>query len=172
MEWVRLIKISLVATTALFLLITVFNNVTDYPSNYAFVSNVLSMSDTFPGNRLMYRALTASWIHHTFYVLIILWELVAGVLCAWGSWQLVRHLKAKAAVFQRQKREALLGLGLSLQLWFLAFMTVGGQWFAMWQSERWNGQDAATRLFLIMAVILIFVYLPEQDDAGTDVTND
>jgi hypothetical protein len=34
-------------------------------------------------------------------------------------------------------------------LWFSGFITVGGEWFLMWQSEIWNGQEAAFRLVVI-----------------------
>lgn len=78
----RLAKISLVASAALFLLIVVFNNLTDYGSNFEFVRHVLSMDTTFPGNRGMWRAMTSPIIHHIFYALIIVWEWVAGVMLA------------------------------------------------------------------------------------------
>jgi len=31
----------------------------------------------------------------------------------------------------------------------------------MWQSPTWNGQEAAFRMFLIEAAILIYLHLPE-----------
>jgi predicted small integral membrane protein len=45
--------------------------------------------------------------------------------------------------------------------WFIAFITVGGEWFTMWQSQIWNGQDAAFRMFACIGIVLIFLYLPE-----------
>ena len=160
---VRYVKISLLATTALFLLITVFNNVTDYGSNLNFVKNVLSMTDTFPGNSLRYRAITSPVVHHLGYLSIILWELLGGVFCGLGCWKLVQASKADAATFQRAKSLGLVGYGISLLLWYLAFMTIGGQWFAMWQSDQWNGQDAAGRLFFIMGIGMIFLSLRDDE---------
>jgi predicted small integral membrane protein len=41
-------------------------------------------------------------------------------------------------------------------------MTVGGEWFLMWQSRIWNGQDAAFRLFAFMGVSLLFLNQPDE----------
>jgi predicted small integral membrane protein len=38
---------------------------------------------------------------------------------------------------------------------------VGGEWFLMWQSKNWNGQDAAFRMFAVVGIVLLF--LVQQD---------
>ena len=40
------------------------------------------------------------------------------------------------------------------------FMAIGGEWFAMWQSEDWNGLDAALRVFVLSGVVLLVDHLP------------
>ena len=40
-------------------------------------------------------------------------------------------------------------------------MVVGGEWFAMWQSQLWNGQQAAFRFYVTLLAVLVFV---NQDD--------
>jgi len=151
----RLSKTALVAASSFFLLLVVFNNLTDYGSNFAFVQHVLAMDSTFPGNKLMWRALTSPAIHHAFYASIILWEFVAGLLLAAGTWKLWQARSASA--WQAAKSLAVAGLVLSLLQWFVAFITVGGEWFAMWQSSTWNGQNAAFRMFAILGLILLFL---------------
>jgi predicted small integral membrane protein len=47
---VRLCKISLLTAIAFFFTFVVFNNITDFDSNYQFVQHVLMMDSTFPGN--------------------------------------------------------------------------------------------------------------------------
>ena len=42
-------------------------------------------------------------------------------------------------------------------------MAVGGEWFLMWQSKVWNGQDAAFRLFAMMGVSLVFLNLRDDE---------
>ncbi len=159
---IRLSKAALVASSALFLLIVVFNNLTDYGSNFEFVRHVLGMDTTFPGNKGMWRALTSPFIHHAFYASIILWELISGVLLAAGAWKLWQARSASAAVWQHAKSLATAGLVLNTLLWFLAFITIGGEWFLMWQSSTWNGQNAAFRMFAILGLILVF--LNQRDD--------
>ena len=43
-----------------------------------------------------------------------------------------------------------------------AFLTIGAEWFLMWQSKIWNGQEAAFRMFACVALILLFA---SRDDA-------
>ena len=47
-------------------------------------------------------------------------------------------------------------------LWFFGFMVVGGEWFQMWQSQTWNGQEAAFRFIGCIGLVLIF--LAQKDD--------
>jgi predicted small integral membrane protein len=41
-------------------------------------------------------------------------------------------------------------------------MVVGGEWFQMWQSESWNGQQGAFCLTACIGIVLIF--LNQKDD--------
>lgn len=161
----RLSKIALVAAAALFLAVVVFNNVTDYDSNYQFVRHVLNMSTTFPGNQGMWRAIDSPAVHHAFYVSIILWELAAAVVIGVGARKLWQARRAAAAEWQAAKQWAACGLTVSMLQWFVAFITVGGEWFLMWQSTTWNGQEAAFRMFAILGVILVF--LQQRDEEVT-----
>jgi predicted small integral membrane protein len=67
MVLIRCSKILLVASVALFTTLVVFNNITDYGSNYAFVEHVLRMDTTFPNNKGMWRAITSPTLHHAAY---------------------------------------------------------------------------------------------------------
>ena len=159
----RLAKIALTAASAFFLSIVVLNNLTDYGSNFGFVQHVLSMSTTFPGNHLMWRSIEVASVHHLFYVSLILWETAAGTLIGFGAWKLWRARRAPVAEWQRAKGIATIGFTLSLLQWYVAFITIGGEWFAMWQSKMWNGQDAAFRLFAIMGISLIFLNMRDDE---------
>jgi hypothetical protein len=39
----------------------------------------------------------------------------------------------------------------------VAFLDVGGEWFLMWQSRIWNGQEEAFRMFTIVGVVFLVV---------------
>ena len=160
----RLVKIALVAAVALYLGIVALNNLTDYGSNFEFVRHVLSMDTTFPDNRLKWRALTSPVIHHVFYASIILWEAASTIALAVGTWKLWQKRLAPAAEFNAAKSFAVGALGFNLLLWFVAFLCIGGEWFVMWQSQIWNGQSAAFRMFACIALVLLFVRTPDTDE--------
>lgn len=157
----RLAKTLLVAAVAFFHTLVVFNNLTDYASNYQFVRHVLLMDSTFPGNHAMWRAIYPQWIHTLFYDSIITWEGLVAVLTWVGAGQLLSAAGKPVVAFQRAKRPAIAGLTVSLLLWFVAFLSVGGEWFLMWQSPTWNGQEAAFRMFLVVGVIFLLLLMPE-----------
>ena len=159
----RIAKISLVFGIALFYTFVVLNNLTDYNSNYQFIRHVLMMDSTFPGNRGMWRALNSPSIHTTFYVCIILWETVTMLLCWWGGIRLTGALRAPAAAFHQAKQTAIAALTLSLLMWLVAFLSVGGEWFLMWQSKSWNGQEAAFRMFTVVGITLLVLARPDSD---------
>ena len=162
----RLSKIIVTSASALFLLIVVFNNLTDYWSNFHFVQHVLSMDSTFPGNAAMWHAVPWPIAHHLFYAGIILWEATAGTLIALGTIKLWQNRAAPAATWQKAKGLAALGLTISLFQWYFAFIVVGGEWFLMWQSKTWNGQDAAFRMFAMMGISLIYLTMRNDDLDG------
>jgi predicted small integral membrane protein len=157
----RLSKCALLFGVAFFFTLVVFNNTTDYNSNYQFVRHVLSMDSTFPGNHGMWRALPQPAIHTAFYLSVIAWETATGILCWWALARLLRHIRSPAPIFNQAKSIAILALTLGCMLWFLAFIDVGGEWFLMWQSKIWNGQDAAFRMFVMLALTLLYLTQPE-----------
>ena len=57
--------------------------------------------------------------------------------------------------------EAALTLGLLMRL--VAFLSLGGEWFLMWQSKMRNGQDAAFLMFTVIGIVLLLVALPESE---------
>lgn len=167
----RLCKISLLAGVAFCLLLIVFNNLFDYGSNYAFVQHVLSMDTLFSGEAQAWRAFRdptpgdgSWWFHHAFYWSIIAWEALACGLVGAGAWRLWRLRHADAAEFNRGKSLAAAGLTVSMLQWFVAFIAVGGEWFLMWQSKTWNGQDAAFRMFGCLGLVLIFLAQRDAED--------
>jgi predicted small integral membrane protein len=159
----RLAKLLLVAAVALFYTLIVFNNLTDYGSNYQFVHHVLLMDTTFPGNHGMWRAIHPLLIQTVFYASIIGWESVTMVLSWVGTVALLRALRRPAADFNCAKRFSILAFTLGMLLWFVAFISVGGEWFLMWQSKIWNGQEAAFRMFTIIGIVLLLLAMPDTE---------
>ena len=159
----RTIKMLLIFGLALFYTLVVLGNVTDYGSNYEFVRHVMMMDTTFPGNKAMWRAINSPALHTVFYLTIITWEAVTMILCWWGGLRLAQALRGSAAAFQQAKQVSLAALALSLMMWLFVFLGVGSEWFLMWQSKSWNGQDAAFRMFTVAGIVLLIVALPDMD---------
>ncbi len=159
----RLAKIALVFAVALYYSLVVFNNLTDYDSNYKFVRHVLMMDTTFPGNHGLWRAINASAWHTVIYLSIIGWEVLTMILCWWGGLRLAKTFRSPAAEFHQAKRVAIVGLALGLLMWLVAFLCVGGEWFLMWQSKTWNGQEAAFRMFTVLGIALLLFAQPDTD---------
>ena len=162
---VRLSKCALLAGVALYFTLVAFNNITDYDSNFQFVRHVLMMDSTFPNNRAMWRAINTPLIHTLFYLSIICWATLTAILSWWGTIQLFRSLHAPAPIFHRAKTIPIAALTLGCLLWFVAFLSIGGEWFLMWQSTTWNGQEAAFRMFTVLGIILLYISLPEHEPA-------
>ena len=160
----RVAKMLLVFAVALFYAFVVFNNTTDYDSNYQFVQHVMMMDSTFPGNHGMWRAINTPALHTTFYVVIIAWEALAMLLCFGGGVKLAGALRGTAAAFHSAKGVAIIGLTVGLLQWLVAFLSVGGEWFLMWQSRNWNGQDAAFRMFTVVGIVLLFLAQPDIEE--------
>ncbi|HEU5351656.1 MAG TPA: DUF2165 domain-containing protein [Terracidiphilus sp.] len=159
----RTAKILLLAGIAILYTLVVFNNLTDFNSNYQFVRHVLAMDTTFPGNHGMGRAITSPNIDLAFYFSIIAWEILTTLLLWLGVASLIRFFGASPAIFHASKRIAILALTLSLLMWLVAFLSVGAEWFLMWQSHVWNGQDAAFRMFMVVGIVLLVLIQPETD---------
>ena len=159
----RIAKILLVGALAFYACIVAYDNIIDYGSNYQFVRHVLSIDTTFPGNALIHRAITNERVWSKVYALIIAWEWLTSALLAIGALALLVRLRAPAAIFNRAKTWAVAGLLAGFGLWFFGFLVVAGEYFAMWQSQTWNGQEAAFRLTMVIIGVLIFVGLPESD---------
>jgi predicted small integral membrane protein len=77
-----------------------------------------------------------------------------GVTCC------CNHLRSQAATFNRAKGLAAVAAGLGFLVWFFGFMVIGGEWFQMWQSSQWNGQEAAFRFYL---TILVLIFVMQKD---------
>ncbi|SEG54273.1 Predicted small integral membrane protein [Bryocella elongata] len=160
----RLAKTVLMAAMAFFFTLVVFNNITDFDSNYQFVHHVLSMDSTFPGNHGMWRALHPIALHIAFYVGIICYEALNMVLCWWAAAAMFSERSATPAAFVRSKRIAIAALTAGMLLWLVAFLEIGAEWFLMWQSHTWNGQEAAFRMITIEGILLLVMLLPESGE--------
>ncbi len=168
MAVIRFAKIGCVAAVALYMALVTFGNITDYWTNFAFVTHVLDMDDIPGGAAIRWRAVTSPFLHQAGYILIIATEFSIAVLTTLGLVTMIRQAKAKAQPFQRAKGFAILGLALGFLLFEGGFVAVGGEWFGMWRSPQWDGVQSAFRIAVTMLGVMIFVALEDADLAQAD----
>lgn len=149
-------KIVFMASVCLWAGLVGINNVTDYRTNFQFVQHVLAMDTTFPGNPLLWRSLHWSLLHHAAYLLIIAVELLVALLAGIA---VVRMLAARddPEKFSRAKAVGVTALALGVLLWLAGFEAIGGEYFLMWQSDTWNGQESAFRFAVLCVLGLLFL---------------
>ena len=148
-------------SAGLYGLFVLMGNLMDYDSNYQFVKHVLSMDTTFEGNALMWRAITIPWMWTVGYIGIILAEAVFAALGLIGGIKLFLRRDADAATFNRAKSWGYGAYGVGFLIWFIGFIVIGSEWFAMWQSSTWNGKDTAMPLAILWAGFAVLLALSD-----------
>jgi len=142
-------------------LFVVLGNVIDPASNLSFVAHVMSMDTTFEDNALLWRAVAAPAVHVAVFVVIVVAEAVFTVLALIGAVQLLRRRDADRATFDRARAWGFAAYGVGILLWFVGFIVIGSEWFAMWQSSTWNGKDTAMDLTLLWVALAVLLALNE-----------
>ncbi len=158
---VRSCKIALVAAIALFFTLVAYDNLTDYGSNWQFVQHVLAIENDLSGFRSALacdpptgdpnRGLLADHRDPDRSNGPALVGLRAP------------HCKASKRRLCERENLAWAGLTLGLLLYIIGFVTIGGEWFAMWQSAVWNGQQKAFEFIGMIGLVLTVLLLPEAE---------
>ncbi|PZV21549.1 MAG: hypothetical protein DCF21_02125 [Leptolyngbya sp.] len=160
---VRISKTFLMASIGLLAAVIVLNNLTDYNVNFDYIQHVLSMDTVLLDSQLTWRAIAAPRLQQIAYLAIIATEAAIAVLCLGGAVRLGQTLGSSGTTFNRAKATATYGLTLAFLFWFVGFMVVGGEWFTMWQSADWNGQQPAFRFIGCVGFVLLYLSLSDGD---------
>lgn len=157
----RTVVAVLTAITGVQMALIVFGNITDFDTNLAFVQHVLAMDTTFKSPNTMWRAITGATVATAVYLLIIGWESLTAVTLIAATVAWVRSFAGRPA--EVAQRLSTLGWLLTLVLFVGGFITIGGEWFEMWQSSKWNGLQAALQNVIIAVSGLVLAHLPVRD---------
>jgi predicted small integral membrane protein len=158
----RMARTVLTAIATLYMGLVVINNITDFPTNRAFVEHVLAMDTTFKSSNTTWRAVASPGWAVAVYVAIITWEALIAIALAAGLVVGVRSL-ATGRDIPAARHLSIIGWLMTLILFGAGFIAIGGEWFEMWQSQQWNGLQPAVYNFLIASVGLIVTLLsPDQ----------
>ena len=152
----RMIKIVLVAGTALLLTLAVLGNVTMSDVGIGAVKTAVGMETTFRHPGAMWRAITSPVLVYAIFGLIVLVEAIAAALC-WTGAARMWAARGESASFQRATGTARLGLGVTAALYFVGWLVIAGEWFEMWQSQQLNVLPDAFRFFASAMLILFLV---------------
>ena len=128
---------------------------------FAFVQHVLSMDTTSLDTAPRWRAITSPVLWHASYWVVILGEALTCAAYTIGTVSLARNLRGSSAEFNSAKSAVYVASALGFLVWFLGLMVIGGEWFAMWQSNTWNGQEAAFRFYAAILCVGIFIALDD-----------
>jgi predicted small integral membrane protein len=156
---------TLATITGFYYLFVAVTNCTDTDTNRHAVAAMLSMRSTIHNAGTDWRAITNSSVALVAYILIVIWEfLIAFVLLAaaavWGRVLTGRPRRLRAGLDVAGKLSSL-GWTMAVLLFAGGFLTIAGEWFRMWANKEVNASSAALQNFLIAAVGLILVHLPE-----------
>ena len=153
----RLIKIGMIMSIALFFTLVAIDNIIDFDINLEGVHHVLSMDTIFANSVLKWRAVVNLHLQTLAYYLIIAWEGLTAMVCWIGSVKLLLHYKKPEVEFEQAKATAFLGLFMGFLLYVVGFVVIGGEWFCMWQSSQWNAQGVAGLFASLILLVMIFV---------------
>jgi predicted small integral membrane protein len=150
----------LAGITGLYYLIVATTNCVDTDTNRGGVAAVLSMRQTIHHPGVDWRAITSGSAVWTVYILIVIWEFLTAfvlLLAAVAWWRVVAGRLAR----DNAVRLASIGWTMAVLQFLGGFLTIG-EWFRMWGNTAVNATSAALQNFLIAAVGLILVHLPER----------
>ncbi len=124
----RIMKILLALSVALWGLLGAFGNVSDWSGTTGAVAAVTSMS-TFEGGAVRWQATTSPAVITAGALFITLSKAFAGLLCASGAWRMWAARIGDPAVFAKAKTFALAGCAVAVFMLFSGFIVIGEGWF-------------------------------------------
>lgn len=145
----RIFTLIILLTSSTIAAIACLGNITDPDSNMLFVSHIFKMDTTYQAPNLMWRALEAPFFHWAGFGFIILIEFLITALGFICLFKLSMNIKASEEVFNSHKAYGFYAFALCIFVWGFIFQAAGGEWFASWQSEHWNGLRDATRIAML-----------------------
>lgn len=151
-------KTALVFSLALYMGMVVINNVVDPNPNYTYVQHVLSMDTVLAFNTQKWRAINSPLLWQIGFFALVIYEAVVGV---WLAVSGARMLRCPPSDWPEARQSASAAIVASMLFWIVPFLVVGGEWFQMWQSNEWDGIDAARGNFLIFGTVLIYLQSSE-----------
>lgn len=160
---IRRSKILVVLMAALFGLMTLTNNFTDYTAYSEYIGRIISMSDTVGNDSRRYRAISSTLFHHRFYWAIITLETIFTFSFVVGTFHLCRKLSAPRSEFHEAKKFAIIGFSAALFVYQTLYVIILNEWFDMEYSAHRNAFDWARTNIEYMFLGLIYLLVAKDN---------
>lgn len=158
----RIVKIVLVATVAVFGAISGIFDLINWGSTVAYVGMVTSMA-TWQGGAASWKAVGSAPLSWLGAVWIIGGDLAAAVLCAASVARMWRARNASAGEFASAKKLALAGCGLLAIMLFGGFNVLAETWFELWRSDAMRGPVLDTAYRYLGSILLIALFVASKE---------
>ena len=159
----RITKIMLIATVAIFLLMGAFFNVYEWSGTTGAVAATTSMS-TFEGGANDWRATSNPVVIWMGALFITLLKTVAGALCLIGAFRMSSARRDDAAAFSKAKELALSGCAIAIFMLFGGWIVIAETWFELWRSEEMRSAALQTAFRYGGFIALIGLFVATGDD--------
>ena len=157
---IRLIKIVLSLSLALWGLIAGAMNLVDYENGVSYVFGVISI-----GGADSLRAINSPALAHLGYAFIYLGKFATGILCGMGTINLWTARHSEANDFNRAKSNTYLGCGIALFMLFFGFIVVAGSLFTPIEFDAGRTLFHQYALFYagFIGLIALYIGMPDQE---------
>ena len=149
-----------VLMVAAYYLVVAFDNITDpvnpNASNWPFVQGVISGDGVPADSGFGYRFISAEWFQVLSYIAIIIGETITGILLLIAGILGLRRSRSCPGWGGAQKW-TYAGGTFGLAVFFLGFITIGGNWFIMYLNSKWNGMEPAFQNSVMTTFMLVLV---------------
>ena len=155
---IRYFKIVLVILVGLQGLFYFISNAVNWEYAQMAVGAVLGQADSPAYPNLIIPAITSPGLIRLALAGIMTGELLVGLMCFKGAYDLWKQVGHDAAAFTAAKTWAIAGCCMALIVWFGIFQVFGAALFQMWQGRVGIGSfEGAFMYHAASAIILIFV---------------
>lgn len=137
----------------------VFNNITDYSTNFSLVEMLLKMED-IQTTKTFWRAIKTPFFQHAIYQLIILVEALVSLVCWVGAYMMLKGNP-------RGRKIATLGISLGFALFMFAFVTLAGEWFYLWDTPLKGMHTKFILITLLLGSFACFVSPEAVSEGGS-----
>ena len=159
---IRYLKIILVVFVGLQGLSYFIANTINFDYALLAVGEVLSQRDSPAYQNMILPPVTDPLLLKLALVIIMTGELLVGVLCFIGAFNMLAAAGKPAAVFEASKKFAILGCGMALIVWFGGFTVIGAALFQMWQGQIGVASFEGAHMYLMPSgIILLFVNMKD-----------